>query len=111
MTRDVYAGDESSVGDQEAAIDNRLSRLDIMADDAPEVLHRVAAVLTILNASPQYFVLERVTDGAVVDGRVRIEVHIRGASEFTMELVCRKLQQLTCVVTVTAHRYRLPFTP
>ncbi len=95
MTRDVYAGDESPAGERDATIDNRLSRLTIAADDAPEVLHRVAAVLTTLNASPQYFLLERTAEETL-----RIEVHLRGASDLTLDMLRRKFMQLTCVTEV-----------
>ncbi|MEP6546918.1 MAG: hypothetical protein ABJD53_05580 [Gammaproteobacteria bacterium] len=95
MTRDVYAGDESPTGDRDVANDNRTSRLNIAADDAPEVLHRVAAVLTALNASPEYFLLERTAEETL-----RIEVHLRGASDLAIDMLRRKLMQLTCVAAV-----------
>ena len=99
MTRDVYAGDESAPVGQDAAFDDRIARVNIVADDAPEVLHRVAAAISVLNSSPEYFLLERTAEGTL-----NIEVHIRGSCEFAIDMLCRKLWQLTCVVSVAAQQ-------
>ena len=69
----------------------------VTADAQADVLLRVAVQLNLLNTAPERFVLETLHDIA------KIEIMIRGCSDCALDLVRRKLEQLTCVIAVSSH--------
>src|ERR1700754_2288072 len=95
MTRDVYAGDQGLSQAPSPVEGNRLARIVIRADALPDVLLRICAPLNLFNVPPERFLLRR--DG---DGQVHVEVTLKNCSEFSIDMVCRKLAQLTCVLDV-----------
>ncbi|MEP6886322.1 MAG: hypothetical protein ABJC66_16360 [Gammaproteobacteria bacterium] len=93
MTRDVYAGDQD-LDTAPAAQTASFTRITIRADADPDVLLRIAAVLNTLNSAPHEFHLQRESPDIA-----RVEVLLKDCAEVTGNLLCRKLEQLTCVVT------------
>jgi hypothetical protein len=95
MTADVYAGDDDLNRAKPAVAGPAPTIIRLRADADPDVLFRIAAQLNLLNCAPVRFILAQ---GAEDD--VQVEVHIVGCSEASIDLVCRKLDRLTCVYEV-----------
>jgi hypothetical protein len=93
MSRDVYAGDDDLNG-QSVGIEERAStaQISLRADADPDVLQRVAAQLSFLNVAPLSFSLSRLPNCEVL-----IDIRIADCSDVAVDLVCRKLDRLTCV--------------
>ena len=96
MTADVYAGDDvlSAGNDRPGSAERFAIRL--VADADPDVLLRVAAQLNVLNDAPRRFAFERQPDDTVT---ITISVV---CSARAVDLVVRKLAQLTSVLDVSA---------
>jgi len=95
MTADVYAGDDDQNRAGTSPTTVAMSVIRLRADAGPDVLFRVAAQLNLLNCAPVRFVLEQ---GSASD--VIVKAHVAGCSEASLDLVCRKLERLTCVYEV-----------
>lgn len=94
MTADVYAGDDD-LHSMRQAVALVPATIRIRADAEPDVLFRIAAQLNLLNCVPTHFELTVTADGEVV-----VEVVVRNCTRFAVDMVCRKLDQLTSVLEV-----------
>jgi hypothetical protein len=65
--------------------------ISMVADAQPDVLLRIAAQLNFLNVPPQRFSLSLQADDTVV-----IEIVTKDTSDYLVDLIVRKLAQLTC---------------
>jgi glycine cleavage system regulatory protein len=94
VTADVYAGDITTI---RSAADTRstIYCFRVTADAEPDVLARVASIFNIANAAPRQATLLR--DSPHV---VNISVAIELPSAAMADMIRRKLEQLTCVITV-----------
>lgn len=95
MTADVYAGDEDLNTSRPAVTRPYTAIIKLRADTQPDVLLRIAAQLNLLNCAPRRFVFEQENGDDVL-----VQVHIAGCADTAIELVCRKLDRLTCVYEV-----------
>ena len=91
MTADVYAADDDLIAQEGPQVSTRSAAIQVSADAEPDVLLRIAALLNLLNTPP-----ERVAFEKLADDTVTVEIIIRGCSRRAVDLVCRKLLQLTC---------------
>ena len=94
ITADVYADDLTNPN---SSLDTgaTLFLFRIEADPEPDVFARVAAVFNIANIAPRRATLDRESPGAV-NIRVSIELARAGVAE----MLRRKLEQLTCTLSV-----------
>ena len=97
MSCDHSICDEASICGS-AAGQATVFRIFVHADDSPDVLLRVASNLNVLNRAPAEFVLRR----QATDGEARIEIVLAHCDDVEIDLLCRKLTQLSCVYTVSA---------
>jgi hypothetical protein len=93
-TADVYAGDTTAL-DAPTSRPTRHSLFVIEAECEPHVLARVAGIFNIANVAPQNANLVR-RSSSVLTISVAIEI-----GQATAEAIRRKLEQLTCVLSVT----------
>jgi hypothetical protein len=100
MTADVYAGDDSLLSDVGTRVSTEQFVVKVIADADADVLLRIAAQLNSMNNAPRRFNFERLTDDTA-----KVEIVVAGCSERTIELVCRKLEQLTSVIQCQLARY------
>ena len=99
MVRDVYAGDDALRGvDRSSAAPGGFGFV-VEADRDPDVLLRIAVVLGIGNVTPSRASLRQGEHGTVI-----IEVDLEGISEAAAESICRKMTQLTCVLSARFRR-------
>jgi hypothetical protein len=70
-----------------------LTRLRIQADADFDVLLRIAATLNALNSAPLEVHLRRSAQDTVL-----VDVVLENCPTLAIEMVCRKLRQLTCVL-------------
>jgi acetolactate synthase regulatory subunit len=89
---DVYAGDTAAA---QRTLPGAVFAYEISADPEPDVLARVAGICNLANVAPRQVKLTRDTD------EVRISVQLDFISDATADSIRRKLQQLTCVNSVT----------
>jgi hypothetical protein len=102
MSRDVYAGDDDlNRQDVETEANASTAQISLRADADPDVLQRVAAQLSFLNVAPLSFSLARLPNCEVL-----IDIRIAHCTDVAVDLVCRKLDRLTCV-----HEVRLESRP
>lgn len=94
MTRDVYAGDQDLDGGSAAPQAPTQTRIAIRADADADVLLRIAATLNTLNRAPQDVHMQCDPEGAA-----QVEVLILDCDEDVSDRLCRKLRQLTCVIS------------
>ena len=99
MSRDVYAGDDDLNSQSTGSGHGSTTHIVVRADADPQVLLQVTAQLNLLNAVPQRFSLHRQHDNEVV-----IEIRVCDCNDFAVEMVCRKLERLTCVYDVMYDR-------
>jgi len=92
MTADVYAGDEDQNHARPLGACPHRSIIRLRADADPDVLLRISAQLNLLNCAPVRFVLEQRAPSYVL-----VEVLVAGCTETSIDLVCRKIERLTCV--------------
>jgi hypothetical protein len=92
-TADVYAGDMAapSAAHMSAAA---IHVFVIQADADPDVFARVAGIFNIANAAPNSVELSRDFEQV----RMSVAIELDGAA--VPEMICRKLAQLTCVISV-----------
>ena len=95
MTADVYAGDDDLRAGRRPQVQTTRFRYRIEADADADVLGRISNQLNFANAAP--WSLELAT---AADGRVVVNVELRGISDTLAEFIRRKLQQQTCVIAV-----------
>lgn len=89
MKRDVYAGD-LDLGTASTEPATRV-RVVVHADADPDVLLRVAVQLNLANRAPTTFHLCSQEDEVI------IETELVGVADTLIDMICRKLAQLTCV--------------
>lgn len=95
MTADVYASDDNLAPDRaKPALIDSISFC-VTADAQADVLLLIAVQLNLMNKAPERVIFEKREDDTV-----KVDVTVRGCSERAVNLVCRKLEQLTCVRTV-----------
>jgi hypothetical protein len=100
MTADVYAADDDLLLDVGTGVSTEQFVVNVVADADADVLLRIAAQLNSLNNAPRRFNFERSTDDTV-----KVEIVVAGCSTRAIELVCRKLEQLTSVIQCQQARY------
>ena len=100
MTADVYAADDDLLPNVGSSVSSARFVVKVVADADPDVLLRIAAQLNLLNNAPQRFNFERLSDDTV-----NVEIVVAGCSTRAIELICRKLQQLTSVIQCQQVRY------
>lgn len=94
MSRDVYAGD-NDLNDRAASSEQAPTVcIQVHADADPDVLLRVASQLNLFNCAPASFTLRRHGEEVVM------EMTMTNCTDFLVDMVCRKLAQLTCVNSV-----------
>jgi acetolactate synthase regulatory subunit len=103
MTADVYAADDDLLSEVDTRVSTEQFVLEVIADADPDVLLRIAAQLNLLNNAPRRFNFERSTDDTV-----KVGIVVAGCSERAIELVCRKLEQLTSVIQCEQAQYTGP---
>ena len=92
---DVYAGDLAQ--SRASALDSaQVFAYRIEADAEPDVLARIAGICNLANSPPRRVALERTAGGGVL-----MEIDLDGISSHTADSIRRKLQQLTCVTSVS----------
>jgi glycine cleavage system regulatory protein len=94
VAADVYAGDIAAVTSPTAA-GSTVFFFEIAADAEADVFARVASVFNIGNVAPQRASLRQ-----AAPGQVHISVAIELPSATTADLIQRKLEQLTCTLSV-----------
>lgn len=99
MVRDVYAADDALCGADSVHPARGDFRFVVEADADPDVLARVAGPLSIANVAPFGVVLRSSGQRTVI-----IEIDLRGIPEATAESICRKMTQLTCVLSAEIRR-------
>lgn len=94
FTADVYAGDITTI---QLAADTRSTMycFRVKADPEPDVLARVAGIFNIANAAPHRATLLRDSPDAV---NISVAIELPGA--VMADMIRRKLEQLTCVISV-----------
>jgi (p)ppGpp synthase/HD superfamily hydrolase len=94
VTSDVYAGDIATI---RSAVDTRstIYWFRVKADTEPDVLARVASIFNIANAAPRQATFLRDSPD-VANMSVAIELSRAAMAE----MIRRKLEQLTCVISV-----------
>jgi hypothetical protein len=97
MTADVYAADDYLSGNRSEPLTRDCVAICLTADAQPDVLLRIAVQINVLNMAPERVALKKTAD------TVTIEIVMSGVSEQAVNLVCRKLGQLTCVLDVSAN--------
>ena len=102
MSRDVYAGDDDLNSQAKGSGHGSTAHIVVRADVDPQVLLQVAAQLNLLNAVPLLFSLHRQPDNQVI-----IQISVCDCTDFAVEMVCRKLERLTCVYDVMRDRSAL----
>lgn len=95
MSRDVYAGDNDLTGRSTSSDRTSTVRIAVRADADPDVLLRVAAQLNLFNRAPASFTLRCPHDEEVI-----MDITIANCPDLLVDMVCRKLAQLTCVHSV-----------
>ena len=91
---DVYSGDTAIV--DPTIVRGTSSFLFTMEADAePDVLARVAALFSIANVAPHSANLSRESSN-----QVKISIGINLTSTITADMIRRKLEQLTCMMSV-----------
>ncbi len=93
-TADVYSGDMPIVVPSTVRGAGDFLFI-IEADAAPDVLARVAALFNIANVAPHSASLSR-----ELSDQLKISVGIHLTSAITADMIRRKLEQLTCVISV-----------
>lgn len=101
MTADVYAADDDLPPDVGRAASSEQFVVKVVADADADVLLRIAAQLNSLNNAPRRFNFERLKDDTV-----KVEIVVAGCSMRAVELICRKLEQLTSVIRCEQAPYR-----
>jgi len=99
MTTDVYAADDDLLKERTSPSTEQFV-VKVVADADADVLLRIAAQLNSLNNAPRRFNFERLSDDTV-----QVEIVVAGCSTRAIELVCRKLEQLTSVIQCQQDRY------
>jgi hypothetical protein len=94
VTADVYAGDIATI---RLATDTRstIYFFRIKADPEPGVFARVAGIFNIANAAPHRATLLRDSPDVV---NISVAIELSGAA--MADMIRRKLEQLTCVISV-----------
>jgi glycine cleavage system regulatory protein len=94
VAADVYAGDIATL---ELPFNTRVTLFlfRIEADPEPDVLARVAGVFNVANIAPRRATLRRESPDMV-----NITVAIELAGAVTADMIRRKLEQLTCTLSV-----------
>jgi hypothetical protein len=94
IAADVYAGD---ITNPNASVEtgSTLFLFRIEAEAEPDVFARVAAVFNIANIAPRRATLDRESPGTV---NMRVLIELARAS--VADLLRRKLEQLTCTLSV-----------
>jgi hypothetical protein len=100
MTADVYAADDDLLPDVGTSVPDEQFVVTVIADADADVLLRIAAQLNLLNNAPKRFNFER-----CIDDTVKVEIVVAGCSLRAIDLVCRKLEQLTSVIQCQQARY------
>jgi hypothetical protein len=95
---DVYAGDTAQAQQKGQATEEAFSFV-IEADADADVFERIANLFNLANVAPQSASLSRLSAE-----RVRITVDLAHVSQFTADMIRRKLEQLTCVRQLTLSR-------
>jgi hypothetical protein len=103
MTADVYAADDNLLPDVGTRVSREQFVVNVIADADADVLLRIAAQLNALNNAPLRFHFERLADATV-----KVEIVVAGCSLQAIDLVCRKLEQLTSVIQCQQARYAGP---
>jgi hypothetical protein len=93
-TADVYSGDMAVV-DSTTVRGTSFFLFTIEADAEPDVLARVAALFNIANVAPHSASLSRESSD-----HVKISIGINLTSAITADMIRRKLEQLTCLISV-----------
>lgn len=91
---DVYSGD-TTVVDPTTVRCTGSFLFTMEADAEPDVLARVAALFSIANVAPHSARLSRESSN-----HVKISVGIHLTSAITADMIRRKLEQLTCMISV-----------
>jgi hypothetical protein len=95
MTADVYASDDHFVSDPAEPSLLESITFCVTADAQANVFLLIAVQLNLMNKVPSRVIFEKRDDDTV-----QADITIRGCSERAVNLVCRKLEQLTCVRSV-----------
>ena len=93
MTTNVHTEDDNRVVLKDSSADT--FTLMITADNQPTVLALIAMHLNILNAAPEHLVFNKCIDDTIV-----IEIVLRRCSARSIDLLSRKVRQLTFVWSV-----------
>jgi hypothetical protein len=99
MTADVYAADDDLLPNVGSSVSTERFIVKVIADADADVLLRIAAQLNLLNSVPQRFNFERLADDTV-----KVEFVV-ACSVRSVDLICRKLEQLTSVIQCQEGRY------
>jgi len=91
---DAYAGSITTIRSA-ADTRSRLYCFRVKADAEPDVLARVANIFNIANAAPHRAILLRDSPDVV---NVSVAIELSGAA--MADMIRRKLEQLTCVISV-----------
>jgi glycine cleavage system regulatory protein len=94
VAADVYAGDIAALTPS-TRTESSVFLFRVAADAEADVFARVASVFNIGNIAPQQVSLRQ-----AAAGQVHISVAIELPSTTTADLIQRKLQQLTCTLSV-----------
>jgi hypothetical protein len=94
VAADVYAGDIAAVAPL-TATGSTVFLFRIAADADADVFARVASVFNIGNVAPQ-----RASLWQAAHGQVHISIAVELSSATTADLIRRKLEQLTCTLSV-----------
>jgi hypothetical protein len=100
MTADVYAADDDLLPDVGTSVSAEQFVVKVVADADADVLLRIAVQLNSLNNAPKRLNFER-----GIDDKVKVEIIVGGCSLRAIDLVCRKLEQLTSVIQCQLARY------
>jgi hypothetical protein len=92
--RDVYAGDLNLNVATSKSRPPAATRITISADPDPDVLLRIAVILNTLNSAPLEFHLR------TAEIETKVDVTLKDCPESVGDMLCRKLRQLTCVLSV-----------
>jgi hypothetical protein len=99
MTADVDAADDDLPLGAGTSVSAEQFVVKVTADADADVLLRISAQINSLNNAPKRFNFER------CDDTVKVEIVVVGCSLRAVDLVCRKLEQLTSVIQCQQARY------
>jgi hypothetical protein len=99
---DVYVGDTSILQVAEKS-DATIYTYSISADPDPDVLLRIAGVFLLANVSPRRVSLERGQGDRII-----VMAEMSDITAATADSIGRKLEQLTCLASVSVERHYAP---